>query len=78
MVFGNWKIKNEYFNYIQERYSVSDISSETAEIIEEIADKCNFKLKGNYTDYSRTAKRIITDFRQGKLGKIMLDRYWDE
>lgn len=72
------KIKNEYFNCIQERYSISDISSETAEIIEQIADKCNFKLKGNNTDYSRTAKRIITDFRQGKLGKIMLDRYWDE
>lgn len=72
------KIKKEYFSYIQDRYNIINDSSETEKIIEQIADKCNFKLKGNITDYLRTSKRIITDFRQGKLGKIMLDKFNDE
>jgi len=72
------KIKKRYFSYIQERYNIRNDSCETEKIIEQIADKCNFKLKGNITDYLRTSKRIITDFRQGKLGKIMLDKFNDE
>lgn len=72
------KIKKRYFSYIQERYNIINDSCETEKIIEQIADKCNFKLKGNITDYLRTSKRIITDFRQGKLGKIMLDKFNDE
>ncbi len=64
--------KNDIF---EQRYSVQTEDKETIEIFDEIclAKKC--VLKGNEPDYERCARMIIDDFRKGRFGKIILDKY---
>jgi ribosome biogenesis GTPase A len=64
--------KNDIF---EQRYGVQTEDKETIEIFDEIclAKKC--VLKGNEPDYERCARMIIDDFRKGRFGKIILDKY---
>ena len=64
--------KNDIF---EQRYGVETEGKETIEIFDEIclAKKC--VLKGNEPDYERCARMIIDDFRKGRFGKIILDKY---
>lgn len=64
--------KNDIF---EQRYNVQTEDKETIEIFDEIclAKKC--VLKGNEPDYERCARMIIDDFRKGRFGKIILDKY---
>lgn len=43
------------------------------EIMDEIAKKMG-AMNGTYVDYDRVSKRILYDFRQGKLGRISLEK----
>lgn len=65
--------KEKFAKNIAERYGV-DTNVEPLELLESIAFKRGFKLRGGDVDYDRTAKTIIDDFRKGRLGKIMLER----
>ena len=65
--------KEKFAKNIAERYGV-DTSVEPLELLESIAFKRGFKLRGGDVDYDRAAKTIIDDFRKGKLGKIMLEK----
>lgn len=65
---------SKIINNIRDKYNLSDISTDFKDLITDIAEHFNYKLKGNNLDLDRTTKKIITDFRQGLLGKIMLDK----
>lgn len=58
---------------LAERYSVS-LENEPLKILEDIALKRGFKVRGGETDIERAAKTLIDDFRKGRLGKIMLEK----
>jgi ribosome biogenesis GTPase A len=60
---------------IEQRYEITiGDDDENIDILDKIcyAKKCI--LRGNEPDYERAAKMILTDFRSGKLGKIILDK----
>lgn len=57
-----------------ERYGITDLNFSAVEIMEQIAEKKHYLLKGNEPDFDRTCFAIIDDFRKGKLGKITLDK----
>lgn len=63
-------------NAIFERYGVES-SSDTISLLDTIAMKKGFKLKGNELDYDRVIAMIITDFKNGKLGNKILDNLKD-
>ena len=41
-------------------------------IMEEIAERRKYVVRGGEIDYERTAKAILDDFRKGRIGKITL------
>lgn len=66
-------LKLNYKQALKNKYDIDDDSSSDIEIIEQIANKKHYLLKGNEIDYDRTCFSIVDDFRKGKLGKITLD-----
>lgn len=62
-----------YPNCLQTRYNVSCSGKTSSDILEEIAVKRGFLVRGGTTDTERCAKAILDDFRKGKLGKITFD-----
>lgn len=61
-----------YPKLLSERYSV-DIVANGTEIVQNIAKKRGYVLRGGEIDSERTAKAILDDFRKGKIGKITFD-----
>ena len=57
---------------IEEKYGLNKGLS-SLEIMVEIGKKMG-AMNGDYVDYDRVAKRILYDFRQGKLGRISLEK----
>jgi len=79
--FGDAAIKLlEYLvvNYphnLLERYKLTkeDLDKTTLDILEQMGSKRGCLLPGNKIDYSKIAKILINEFRDGKLGRISLD-----
>ncbi|MDD4839467.1 MAG: ribosome biogenesis GTPase YlqF [Clostridia bacterium] len=69
------EILKTYPDNLIERYSLESLVESPLEVLDQIAKARGFKLRGNEVDYDRTAKAIIDDFRKGRLGKIMLEKY---
>ncbi len=59
---------------IESRYGVDCRGMTAIEIFDAIAAARGYKLRGGDTDYERSAKAILDDFRKGRLGKIMLEK----
>lgn len=68
------EIKITYPDNLCQRYNLAQLPESTLDIFEAIAASRGFKLKGGDTDYTRTARMIVDDFRKGKLGKIMFEK----
>lgn len=67
-------VRNGYKQNLENRYKINiDDEKTNLEILDEIAEKSHFLLKGNEIDYDRVCFTIIDDFRKGRLGKIFLD-----
>lgn len=66
-------LKDHYKNAFA-RYGITDLDFSAVELMEQIAEKKHYLLKGNEPDFDRTCFSIIDDFRKGKLGKITLDK----
>ena len=64
----------DHYKTAFERYGLTDLNFSAVEIMEQIAEKKHYLLKGNEPDFDRTCFAIIDDFRKGKLGKITLDK----
>ncbi len=61
-------------NAIIERYKLENIDElEDIKVLELIADKRKFCLKGGVLDIERAAKTILDEFQGGKLGRVTLD-----
>lgn len=62
-----------YPGILSERYSV-DEAQETFQILEQIAVNRQCKLKGDQLDYDKAAAILLENYRNGKLGRITLER----
>lgn len=65
-------ILEQYPQLILERYGVETEGKTALEIMEEIAEKRKYVVRGGEIDYERTAKAILDDFRKGRIGRITL------
>ncbi len=67
-------ILHKNFDIVSSRYGVNcNADSDALEVVENIAIKKAFKLKGGDVDYDRVCVMILEDYKKGKLGKIVLD-----
>ncbi len=62
----------QYPKLILERYGVETEGETVLEIMEKIAEKRKYVVRGGEIDYERTAKAILDDFRKGRIGRITL------
>lgn len=53
-----------------ERFGVETSGELPLEVMEEIAEKRKYVVRGGEIDYERTAKAILDDFRKGRIGRI--------
>ncbi|MEX1376381.1 MAG: ribosome biogenesis GTPase YlqF [Eubacteriales bacterium] len=60
-------------NLIKQRYSLDAMTGDAMADITEIAKKRGFLLKGGEYDIERAAQMIITEFKNGVWGKIVLE-----
>ena len=58
---------SKYKDFIKDYYKTEDLT------LESIAQKRNWILRGESPDTERTAIYVLKDFREGRLGKIILD-----
>lgn len=70
--------KKDYIDSFIKRYSLKDEyevnkDSDTIDIYNKIAMKKHIVKKGNNIDYDKTANLILTDFRNGNLGRMTID-----
>ena len=63
-----------YPEYIKSRFKINEIPQNPDEAIEKIAKARGFILKGGEIDLERTANIVLDEFKNGKLGKIMLEK----
>lgn len=61
-----------YPKELEERFSVQVENKTPLEIMEEIAERRKYVVRGGEIDYERTAKAILDDFRKGRIGEITL------
>ena len=57
---------------MKERYEITGNTVE--EVLKEIAIKRSCLKKGNEYDYEKASSILIQDFREGKLGRISLEK----
>lgn len=65
-------LTEKYPGILKKRYNI-DENSDKMNIIEQIADIRNCRLKGNEPDIDKAARLLLEDFRCAKLGAITLD-----
>ncbi len=65
-----------YPNVIKERYSIEG-NDDPLQIMYQIAEARGCKRKGNQPDLEKTSGLLLDDFRNGKLGRITLERAED-
>jgi ribosome biogenesis GTPase A len=64
----------QYPGLIRDRYKLDDLVIDGIELINAIAKKKKFQLKNQEIDLKRAASTLITDYRQGSLGSISLEK----
>ena len=69
------EIKNSYPAVLKEKYDLTDLNVPALEIMDGICVRRGFLMRGGEYDYDRCSQAVIDDFRKGRLGKIILDRY---
>lgn len=63
----------KYPDLIKQKYNVDYNFEEFIELYDRICLKRGFIMRGNEIDYERAGKTFITEFRNGKFGKITLE-----
>jgi len=68
-------LRKHYPQLLQERYKLTeaDFALEDYELLEQMGRNRGCLLKGNAVDMNKIAKMVITEFRQGKIGRISLE-----
>jgi len=68
-------LKNDYPDNLKDRYKVDFTpETDTYELMEEIAKKRGFVIRGGEIDLTRCANTILDEFRGLKLGRISLEK----
>ncbi|QHI71531.1 ribosome biogenesis GTPase YlqF [Aminipila terrae] len=67
-------LQEEYPEKLMERYKLIELGLMPLDTMEAIAVKRGFILSGKRTDYERTARTVLDEFRAGTIGKITLER----
>ena len=62
-----------YPSLVAARYSITTESLDAPGLIEAIARKRGFLLKGNRIDYEKAGNALVHDYRSGALGRISLE-----
>ncbi len=65
-------LKNHYPGILEKRYQVEE-TKDRVEILNQIAENRNCRMKGNELDYEKAARILLEEFRNGKLGRISLE-----
>lgn len=65
-------LRKSYPGLLLSRYQVNE-EAEAVEVLKEIAGKRNCLLKGGEIDYLKTAKILLEELRNGKIGRITLE-----
>ena len=74
------RIKSKYPQALKDRYKLEAVGEDedSLQIMEKIALKRGFLMRGKKFDYERTARTLLDEFRSGKLGFITLERVQNE
>lgn len=59
---------------LKERYALDDLDKDDFELLEDICKSRGFLLKGGVYDTERGAKTLLDEFKNGKLGRISLEK----
>lgn len=72
-------LRRDYPNLLLERYKLDDscLEYEDIELLDEICRRRGYILPGKRIDYDRAGKAILDDFRNGKIGRITLEKAGD-
>lgn len=72
------EIRNLNQAAFESRYNIQiDTEDTNLEVLEKVCNSRKYLLKGGDFDYDRCCASIISDFKQGKFGKLTLDRFKD-
>ncbi|MBE6033599.1 MAG: ribosome biogenesis GTPase YlqF [Clostridiales bacterium] len=66
-------LQQEYPEELMERYKLIELGEMPLDTMEAIALKRGFILSGKRTDYERTARTLLDEFRAGIIGRITLE-----
>lgn len=74
------RVKRKYPQALKDRYKLEAVceDDDSLKIMEEIALKRGFLMRGKKFDYERTARTLLDEFRSGKLGLMTLERVQHE
>lgn len=61
-------------SFLKERYQLDDLDKSDFELLEDICKTRGFLLKGGLLDTERGAKTLIDEFKNGKLGRMSLEK----
>ena len=64
-----------YLNILKEKYKLSLLDFDMIKIFNEIGKRRGCLLKGNIIDYDKVYSIIMNDLKEGKIGKVTLDRF---
>lgn len=67
-------LRREYCDRLIEKYSLKEVPTDDSLLLDLIARRRGFVVRGGEYDYERTAKAIIQDFRKQSFGKIILEK----
>lgn len=59
---------------LMERYRLESLQDDAYEVLRDISRKRGFLIKGGELDLERGAKTVLDEFKNGKMGKISLER----
>ena len=67
-------LQRDYPQLLRERYKLDELDEDALVNMEAIAAKRGFILSGKRVDYERCARRVLDEFRGGKIGNITLEK----
>ena len=67
-------LKKEYPDRLLEKYNLETMPTNDEELLEAVAKRRGFIVKGGEYDLERTSKAIIQDFRKQAFGKIIFEK----
>lgn len=67
-------LADNYPEAIRERYKIEDLAAEPEQLLEAVGARRGFYISGGGVDSLKSARIVIKEFREGKLGRYTLDR----